>query len=178
MLELLSGIAVRPRFGRHPRLFIWGPLEARLQQADLLALGSLNEGTWPAESAIDPWLNRPMRQGFGLPAPERKIGLSAHDFQQAMGAKRVLLTRAERVDGAPTVPSRWLLRLDAFLTCAGEGLRADAHAIERRLARGQRRDDEGAGQLLLGQRSLGSEARQIELQVLGVVGQRGFQGFE
>ena len=134
MLELLSGIAVRPRFGRHPRLFIWGPLEARLQQADLLVLGSLNEGTWPAESAIDPWLNRPMRQGFGLPAPERKIGLSAHDFQQAMGAKRVLLTRAERVDGAPTVPSRWLLRLDAFLTCAGEGLRADAHAIERRLA--------------------------------------------
>src|SRR5262249_30336102 len=82
MLELLSGVAVRPRFGRHPRLAIWGPLEARLQQADLLVLGSLNEGTWPGESAVDPWLNRPMRQEFGLPAPERKIGLSAHDFQQ------------------------------------------------------------------------------------------------
>lgn len=134
MLELLSGVAVRPRFGKHPRLFIWGPLEARLQQADLLVLGSLNEGTWPAESAIDPWLNRPMRQGFGLPAPERKIGLSAHDFQQAMGAPRVLLTRAERVEGAPTVPSRWLLRLNAFLACAGEGLPADARATERRLA--------------------------------------------
>ncbi|WP_119303557.1 double-strand break repair protein AddB [Dongia deserti] len=134
MLELLSGIAVRPRFGRHPRLFIWGPLEARLQQADLLVLGSLNEGTWPAESAIDPWLNRPMRQGFGLPAPERKIGLSAHDFQQAMGAPKVLLTRAERVDGAPTVPSRWLLRLNAFLSCTGDGLPANAHALERRLA--------------------------------------------
>jgi ATP-dependent helicase/nuclease subunit B len=134
MLELLSGVAVRPRFGRHPRLFIWGPLEARLQQADLLVLGSLNEGTWPAESAIDPWLNRPMRQGFGLPAPERKIGLSAHDFQQAMGAPMVLLTRAERVDGAPTVPSRWLLRLNAFLTCAGDGLPSQAHAPERRLA--------------------------------------------
>jgi ATP-dependent helicase/nuclease subunit B len=134
MLELLSGVAVRPRFGRHPRLFIWGPLEARLQQADLLVLGSLNEGSWPAESAIDPWLNRPMRQGFGLPAPERKIGLSAHDFQQAMGAPKVLLTRAERVDGAPTVPSRWLLRLDAFLTCAAEGLPSNAGALERRLA--------------------------------------------
>ena len=134
MLELLSGVAVRPRFGRHPRLFIWGPLEARLQQADLLVLGSLNEGSWPAESAIDPWLNRPMRQGFGLPAPERKIGLSAHDFQQAMGAPQVLLTRAERVDGAPTVPSRWLLRLNAFLTCAGDGLPSQAHAPERRLA--------------------------------------------
>jgi ATP-dependent helicase/nuclease subunit B len=97
-------------------------------------LGSLNEGTWPAESAIDPWLNRPMRHGFGLPAPERKIGLSAHDFQQAMGAPKVLLTRAERVDGAPTVPSRWLLRLDAFLTCAGDGLPSNAGALERRLA--------------------------------------------
>jgi ATP-dependent helicase/nuclease subunit B len=134
MLELLSGVAVRPRFGRHPRLAIWGPLEARLQQADLLVLGSLNEGTWPGESAIDPWLNRPMRHGFGLPAPERKIGLSAHDFQQAMGAPKVLLTRAERVDGAPTVPSRWLLRLDAFLTCAAEGLPSNAGALERRLA--------------------------------------------
>jgi ATP-dependent helicase/nuclease subunit B len=134
MLELLSGVAVRPRFGKHPRLAIWGPLEARLQQANLLVLGSLNEGTWPAESAIDPWLNRPMRQGFGLPAPERKIGLSAHDFQQAMGAPKVLLTRAERVDGAPTVPSRWLLRLDAFLTCAAEGLPSSASALERRLA--------------------------------------------
>ena len=134
MLELLAGVAVRPRYGKHPRLAIWGPLEARLQQADLLVLGSLNEGTWPAESAIDPWLNRPMRQGFGLPAPERKIGLSAHDFQQAMGAPKVLLTRAERVDGAPTVPSRWLLRLDAFLTCAAEGLPSNAGALERRLA--------------------------------------------
>jgi len=134
MLELLSDVAVRPRFGKHPRLAIWGPLEARLQQADLLVLGSLNEGTWPAESAIDPWLNRPMRQGFGLPVPERKIGLSAHDFQQAMGAPRVLLTRAERVDGAPTVPSRWLLRLNAFLSCDGDGLPSDASAFERRLA--------------------------------------------
>jgi ATP-dependent helicase/nuclease subunit B len=141
MLELLSGVPVRPRYGRHPRLFIWGPLEARLQQADLLVLGSLNEGTWPGESAIDPWLNRPMRQGFGLPAPERKIGLSAHDFQQAMGAPKVLLTRAERVDGAPTVPSRWLLRLDAFLSCAGSGLASDAHALERRLAHAIDRPD-------------------------------------
>jgi ATP-dependent helicase/nuclease subunit B len=51
-----------------------------------------------------------------------------------MGAPKVLLTRAERVDGAPTVPSRWLLRLDAFLTCAAEGLPSNAGALERRLA--------------------------------------------
>ncbi len=122
LMELLSGVPVRPRFGKHPRLYIWGPLEARLQQPDLLILGGLNEGTWPAETAIDPWLNRPMRKQFGLPLPERKIGLAAHDFQQAMGAGRVLLTRAARVAGAPTVPSRWLLRLDAFLRCCGTGL--------------------------------------------------------
>ena len=136
LLELLSGIAVRPRFGKHPRLFIWGPLEARLQQPDLLILGGMNEGTWPAESAIDPWLNRPMRKGFGLPLPERKIGLAAHDFQQAMGAKRVLLTRAARVDGAPTVPSRWLLRLDAFLKCCEhDAIAAGAATRERDWAR-------------------------------------------
>lgn len=117
--ELMATTAVRPRYGLHPRLFVWGPLEARLQQADFVVLGGLNEGTWPAETAIDPWLNRPMRRDFGLPAPERKIGLSAHDFQQAMGSAEVVMTRAFRVGGAPTVPSRWLLRLDAFLQCLG-----------------------------------------------------------
>jgi ATP-dependent helicase/nuclease subunit B len=117
--ELLSGIEVRPRYGLHPRLFIWGPLEARLQQVDLMILGGLNEGVWPGEVAIDPWLSRPMRKSFGLPAPERKIGLAAHDFQQALGAPRVVMTRAQRVGGKPSVPSRWLLRLDAFLRSLG-----------------------------------------------------------
>lgn len=117
--ELIDGIDVRPRYGLHPRLFIWGPLEARLQQVDLMILGSLNEGVWPGEVAIDPWLSRPMRKAFGLPSPERKIGLSAHDFQQALGAPRVVMTRAQRVGGKPSVPSRWLLRLDAFLRALG-----------------------------------------------------------
>jgi ATP-dependent helicase/nuclease subunit B len=117
--ELMAGVAVRPRYGLHPRLFIWGPLEARLQQAELLVLGGLNEGTWPPEPAIDPWLSRPMRAEFGLPAPDRRIGLSAHDFQQAMGAPRVVLTRSLRAAGQPTVPARWLLRFEAFLRLLG-----------------------------------------------------------
>jgi ATP-dependent helicase/nuclease subunit B len=146
--ELLAGIAVRPRFGRHPRLYIWGPLEARLQQPELLILGGLNEGTWPAETAIDPWLNRPMRRDFGLPLPERKIGLSAHDFQQAMGARRVLLTRAARVEGTPTVPSRWLLRLDAFLRCCDAGLPLPAAADTTRERDWARRLDRPAGPVL------------------------------
>ncbi|HUD50104.1 double-strand break repair protein AddB, partial [Parvibaculum sp.] len=123
--ELASTRVLRPRFGRHPRLFIWGPLEARLQHADRILLGSLNEGTWPAEANIDPWLNRPMRAALGLEPPERRIGLAAHDFAEGASAAEVVLTRALKVEGAPTVASRWLLRLQSLL--AGIG-RADALA--------------------------------------------------
>jgi len=112
---LLAGAAVRPAYGRHPRLFIWGLLEARLQQADLLVLGGLNEGVWPPRADSDPWLSRPMRREFGLPPPERRIGAAAHDFAQCLGAREVVLTRAARVEGTPTVPSRWLLRLETVL---------------------------------------------------------------
>ncbi len=112
---LMAGQVVRPRFGLHPRLAIFGPLEARLQHFDVMILGGLNEGTWPPDPAADPWMSRPMRKAFGLPSPERMIGMSAHDFVQASGAERVVLTRAERVDGTPTVPSRWLLRLETVL---------------------------------------------------------------
>lgn len=115
LLALMAGRVVRPRRGRHPRLNIWGLLEARLQRADVMILGSLNEATWPAEAQADPWMSRPMRASFGLPLPERRIGLTAHDFTQLMSAPEIVLTRALRVEGAPSVPSRWLLRLDAVL---------------------------------------------------------------
>jgi ATP-dependent helicase/nuclease subunit B len=84
-----------------------------------LILGGLNEGVWPPQAESDPWLSRPMRQQFGLPPPERRVGAAAHDFAQALGASTVVLTRALRVEGAPTVPSRWLLRLDTVLRAAG-----------------------------------------------------------
>ena len=116
---LIAGPVVRPRYGRHPRLAIWGLLEARLQQADLVILGGLNEGVWPPATESDPWLSRPMRQAFGLPPPERRIGAAAHDFVQALGAPEVVMTRASRVEGAPTVPSRWLLRLDTVMRATG-----------------------------------------------------------
>ncbi len=116
LLAMLAPETIRPRFGRHPRVAIWGPLEARLQRADLLILGGLNEGSWPPSVETGPWINRPMRAALGLPQPERRIGLSAHDFASALAAERVLLTRAEREGGAPTVPSRWLARLDALFS--------------------------------------------------------------
>ncbi len=113
--SLLEGRVVRQSFNNHPRLSILGPLEARLQHPDVMILGGLNEGTWPIEVDSGPWLSRPMRADFDLPSPERRIGLSAHDFAQAVAAPRVYITRATRVEGTPTVPSRWLLRLDALL---------------------------------------------------------------
>ncbi|MFL5240240.1 MAG: double-strand break repair protein AddB [Rhizomicrobium sp.] len=103
--------AVRPPFGKHPRLAILGPLEARLQTFDLIILGGLNEGTWPASASTDPWLSRPMRAQLGLESPERRIGLAAHDFATLASSRRVVLTRALKADGAPTVGSRWLQRL-------------------------------------------------------------------
>ncbi len=120
---LIAGRAVRPRYGTHPRLFIWGLLEARLQHADLMILSGLNEGTWPPDAEADPWMSRPMRKAFGLPPAERRIGLTAHDFAQAFCSRDVVLTRASRVEGTPTVPARWLVKLDKLLAQHGIDLR-------------------------------------------------------
>lgn len=117
---LLAGAAVRPQVGSHPRLAILGPMEARLAQADRMVLAGMNEGVWPPEPAVDPWMSRPMRQAFGLPSPERRIGLSAHDFAQALGAEEVFILRAGKADGAPTQPSRWLQRLDTVTRALGQ----------------------------------------------------------
>lgn len=118
--------AVRPPYGRHPRLHIWGVLEARLQRADLMILGGLNEGVWPATPAPDPWLAPRIRAQLGMPGLERKIGLAAHDFVQALGAKRVIVTRARRDASAPTVPSRFWLRLEAM----SGGLKRDGELLQ------------------------------------------------
>ena len=127
---LLSGRVVRPRYGSHPRLAIWGPLEARLQAADLTILGGLNEGVWPPVASVDPWMSRPMQQAFGLPLPERRIGLSAHDFVQAASGSTVVLTRSTRSGGTPTVPSRWLLRLEALLEGLDTARRPEVSSVD------------------------------------------------
>lgn len=119
-LTLLQGKTYRPRYGSHPRLFILSPIESRLQQYDRVILGGLNENSWPPAVTSDPWMSRPMRESFGLPLPERKIGMSAHDFVQNMSAKQVILTRAKKIEGTQTLPSRWLMRLEAVLTSTGQ----------------------------------------------------------
>jgi len=113
----------------HPDIMIWGTLEARVQGADLVILGGLNDGIWPSAPNPDPWMNRPMRQKVGLLLPERQIGLSAHDFQQAIAAKEVWLTRAVRDSEAQTVPSRWLNRLANLLGGLQETGGAEAYKV-------------------------------------------------
>jgi ATP-dependent helicase/nuclease subunit B len=113
--SLTASINVRPRLPAHPRISIWGPFEARLQQPDLIVLGAMNDGAWPAAADPGAWLNRPMRASLGLPLPEEKIGYTAHDFTSSLGAEQVYLTRAAKMDGVPTVPSRWVMRLLALL---------------------------------------------------------------
>lgn len=113
--SLLQKEEVRDATAPHPDVMIWGTLEARVQGADLVILGGLNDGTWPEAPKPDPWLNRQMRKKAGLLLPERRIGLSAHDYQQAIAAPEVWLTRSIRSDDAETVPSRWLNRLQNLM---------------------------------------------------------------
>ena len=122
LLARMMGQVTVPRpVGADPRIHIWGTLEARLQSVDLLVLGALDEGVWPAATRTDPWLSRAMRAEIGLPPPERRLGLAAHDFVQAMSAPRVVVSRAAKRGGAPTVESRWLQRLRALLGEAAFG---------------------------------------------------------
>jgi ATP-dependent helicase/nuclease subunit B len=135
LAAILSQGEVRDRDTPYGSIMIWGTLEARVQGADLVILGGLNEGSWPEAAKPDPWLNRQLRHQAGLLLPERRIGLSAHDFQQAIAAPEVWLTRAARSDEADTVSSRWLNRMTNLLSgLPDQGGRA---ALDAMTARGQ-----------------------------------------
>ncbi len=129
---LMSTREAPPPTGGHPRLAILGPLEARLQRRDLMILGGLVEGGWPAPPPEDAFLSRGMRRDLGLPEPEARIGLAAHDFAQLANAPEVVMTRSAQRDGAPAVASRWLWRLET-LARAGGGEGALRPGIDPRL---------------------------------------------
>ncbi|MBB2817651.1 UNVERIFIED_ORG: ATP-dependent helicase/nuclease subunit B [Rhizobium esperanzae] len=122
MAALAAGHAVKPRALSHPRLFIFGTLEARLQSVDTLILGGLNEGSWPGQSANNPFIPRMMKTEIGLEPPERRIGQLAHDFEMANGTLHLIYSRALRQGSTPTVASRWLQRL---LALGGEAFEAE-----------------------------------------------------
>jgi ATP-dependent helicase/nuclease subunit B len=135
--------AIADRAVRRPglpgvRVRILGPLEARLTSIDRVVLGSLNEGSWPPDARSDAWLSRPMRHTLGLDLPERRISLTAHDFSQMLGAREVILTRAAKAGGAPTVASRFVQRLAAIagerwqtVVARGETYRGWARTLDR-----------------------------------------------
>ena len=144
---LLHGLAmkipVRPQFGANRAIAILGPLEARLQRFDLTILGGLNEGVWPAGMPADPWFSRPMRDRLGLEQPERRIGLMAHDFAILAAGPQVLLTRALKSDGTPTIPSRWLQRLMQLTDGLGLKEKLDADDSYLAMARSLSRVPQG-----------------------------------
>ncbi|WP_332688748.1 double-strand break repair protein AddB [Devosia sp.] len=117
LLALMAGFQVRTRDERRADIAIWGQLEARLQNPDLLILCALNEDKWPETADPGPWLSRGMRLAAGLEPPERKQGLAAHDFAQGLGNETVIIAYADRVGTSPALPSRFVQRLEAF---AGE----------------------------------------------------------
>ncbi len=133
--SFLSPLLVRPPEGQHPRVSILSPMEARLMSADQVILGGLNEDIWPPTPKGDPWFSMDMREKFGLPPTQRRIGLSAHDFLEHLGAKNVLLTRSLRVNGSPTMPSRFLVKMETLLKPQGANLRkaSDLRAWARAL---------------------------------------------
>jgi len=128
--RLMDGETVRSGGATHPRLRILGAIEARLVRADRLVVAGLEEGVWPRGAPLDPFLSRPMRKTLGLPPPERRVGLAAHDFAQAACAPEVILLHSERREGAPTVKSRWLWRLETLARGAGVEIAARPDVLE------------------------------------------------
>lgn len=121
--SLMMGVNVRPKFGGHPRLKILGLMEARLINADVFILGGLNENVWPPEPTADPFLSRGMRIEAGLPTHDKAIGMAAHDFVEKLSKPQVILTRALKSGGSPTIASRWLVRMKAL--CEKLGIHYD-----------------------------------------------------
>lgn len=138
--DAMEQVAVRPPYGGHPRVAIFGLLEARMARADLVICAGLNEGVWPGRATTDPLLAPGVLRELGVPGAEFRIGLSAHDLAAMLGAPEVVLTRSERDEAGPTIPSRFILRVRALL---GDDLIArhtdtDAVAWARAIDRAER----------------------------------------
>ncbi|MBH5322810.1 PD-(D/E)XK nuclease family protein [Aurantiacibacter sediminis] len=134
--DAMDRVAVRPPYGGHPRVAIYGLLEARMTRADLVICAGLNEGTWPPTPSTDPLLAPAVLRALGVPGADFRIGLAAHDLAGALGAPEVVLSRAARDTSGPAIPSRFLLRVRALLgedmakAATDNELRALAGAID------------------------------------------------
>jgi ATP-dependent helicase/nuclease subunit B len=137
ILHALSRETLRAPLQGESKLSIYGLAEARLVDVSLAVLGGLVEGVWPAHPDTGPWVNRPMRTEIKLQQPEREIGVTAHDFAQAMGHQQVMITWPRKLKGAPATPSRWVLRLQAMMEATGlkpkDFLRDDLQKLSAKL---------------------------------------------
>lgn len=113
--DAMDRVAVRPPWGGHPRVSIYGLLEARMSRSDLVICGGLVEGIWPASPAQDSLLPPAVLRALGVPGADFRIGLAAHDLAAALGAPDVVLSWAQRDEGGPVIPSRFVLRVRAML---------------------------------------------------------------
>lgn len=128
---LMQSVSVRSKFGKHPHVAVLGLMEARLLHADNFILAGLNEKTWPDDTNADPFLSRKMRTSLGLPTSDKAIGMAAHDFIQKLSADNVIMTRSKKVSGTPTIPSRWLMRLNAVSEKLGIDIHDGADVLAR-----------------------------------------------
>ena len=137
--EAMDEVAVRPPWGGHPRVAIYGLLEARMSRADLVICGGLVEGTWPTNPAPDPLLAPPLLRALGVQGADFRIGLSAHDLAAALGAPEVVLSHSARDAAGATIPSRFLLRIRAMLgpTLLKSSREDAAVRLARRIDRGE-----------------------------------------
>ena len=129
LAALMGGSKVTSPVQKREDIAIWGRLEARLMNPDLMILAGLNEDIWPEPADPGPWLSRGMRLAAGLEPPEKQQGQAAHDFEMGIGNAKVILAYAERRGTSPALPSRLLQRLAAFV---------GASTMRTMTARGQR----------------------------------------
>lgn len=162
--EAMDRVSVRPPWGGHPRVAIYGLLEARMARADLVVCGGLVEGVWPASPAPDPLLPPPVLRMLGVPGADFRIGLAAHDLAGALGAPEVVLSWARRDASGPVIPSRFVLRIKAML-----GNNADKHEESRAVRLAQRIDDaEPAASYPRPKPLPSAEQRKVDLSVTGL----------
>jgi ATP-dependent helicase/nuclease subunit B len=113
--DAMDRVAVRPPWGGHPRVAVYGLLESRMTRADLTICAGLNERTWPGAAVPDPLLAPAVLRALGVPGADFRIGLAAHDLAGALGAPEVVLSRARRGPDGPAIASRFWLRTEALL---------------------------------------------------------------
>ncbi len=167
--DAMERIAVRPPWGGHPRVAVYGLLEARMSRADLVICAGLTEGVWPGSPSPDALLPPAVLRALGVPGADFRIGLSAHDLAAALGAPEVVLSHAQRDEGAPVIPSRFVLRIRAMLgDLLGRHLEVEAVELARRID-----DAPPAPRYPRPQPRPSAEQRKVEIAVTGLDRLRG-----